>query len=442
MSGKVHAPAKAAPTSSFTPAPTGLLQRKCACGGKPGLHGDCTECRQNRLTAQPNSTTASSARFGHDFGRVRVHEKDTPKRIQTKLTVNEPGDKFEREADRIADQVMRIPERRVNDQPAAFEQGHGPDIRRLRTESNQNLYGQLIEHEQLQRQPLAEEEKEEEELSIRGFNVLSLKGNPGAAPEMSFGVESQIQSLHGDGQPLRPDLRDFFEPRFGHDFKRVRIHTDARAAQTTRFLNARAYTLGTDIAFAPGEYRPSTWQGRELLSHELTHVVQQRGNVQAVMRVCNCSAMAGARAPTASEETGYAVHFPRLVSGDWCIIGPQSSTYNCFAWSVGNTTEFLDTEVDTDYGNNDGSLTFSDFDAFYSQKQGLTPVIGQSPLSPMVALFAKGGIPKHAALVDPRPCGFAFTSKLGPAHLILHDLSQLEGGAYGDVERYYVHQGP
>jgi hypothetical protein len=70
-------------------------------------------------------------------------------------------------------------------------------------------------------------------------------------------------------------VRAFFEPRFGHDFSGVRVHTDTRAAQTASAFNARAFTLGRDIVFGPREYAPETTAGQRLLAHELTHVVQQ-----------------------------------------------------------------------------------------------------------------------------------------------------------------------
>ena len=77
------------------------------------------------------------------------------------------------------------------------------------------------------------------------------------------------------GRPLDPRVRAFAEPRFGHDFARVRIHTDRSAAASARALGARAYTVGRDVVFAEGEYRPQTTAGRWLLAHELAHVVQQ-----------------------------------------------------------------------------------------------------------------------------------------------------------------------
>src|SRR5207253_648342 len=71
--------------------------------------------------------------------------------------------------------------------------------------------------------------------------------------------------------------RSFMEPRFGHDFSQVRVHTDERAAESARSVNALAYTAGQDVVFGGGQYEPGTNEGKKLLAHELTHVVQQHG---------------------------------------------------------------------------------------------------------------------------------------------------------------------
>lgn len=87
------------------------------------------------------------------------------------------------------------------------------------------------------------------------------------------------------GEPLPQPVRDFFEPRFGHDFSRVRIYADGRAANAASALNAHAFTVGQSIVFGQGEYAPETAQGNKLLAHELTHVVQQEGSTSpAIMR--------------------------------------------------------------------------------------------------------------------------------------------------------------
>lgn len=82
-------------------------------------------------------------------------------------------------------------------------------------------------------------------------------------------------ALRSPGQPLDANTRAFMEPRFGHDFGHVRVHTEATAADSARAVHARAYTVGKDVVFGSGEYAPQTTGGQRLLAHELTHVVQQ-----------------------------------------------------------------------------------------------------------------------------------------------------------------------
>ncbi len=83
--------------------------------------------------------------------------------------------------------------------------------------------------------------------------------------------------LAAPGEPLDAGARAFMEPRFGHDLSRVRVHTDAKAAESARAVNAVAFTVGDDLVFASGEYNPQSSAGRRLLAHELAHVIQQRG---------------------------------------------------------------------------------------------------------------------------------------------------------------------
>lgn len=91
----------------------------------------------------------------------------------------------------------------------------------------------------------------------------------GAAPSIVYEV------LRSPGRPLDSAARTFFEPRFGHDFSRVRVHDDARAAQSARSVHAAAYTVGHDIVMGAGRYAPESSEGRSLLAHELTHTIQQ-----------------------------------------------------------------------------------------------------------------------------------------------------------------------
>lgn len=88
-------------------------------------------------------------------------------------------------------------------------------------------------------------------------------------------VEARINQMQGNGQTLPAEEQDFFEERMGYDFSYVRVHTDANAVQASRDIQAKAFTVGNNIAFSEGTYRPGTDEGRRLLAHELTHVVQQ-----------------------------------------------------------------------------------------------------------------------------------------------------------------------
>lgn len=111
---------------------------------------------------------------------------------------------------------------------------------------------------------------------------------PGAALEKDgsgerragVGLSKQIEASKSGGAPLPPAVRNFMAPRFGADFSGVRIHTSAQAGQLSTALNARAFTVGQHIFFGQGQFAPDTQAGRELIAHELTHIIQQGGSVQ------------------------------------------------------------------------------------------------------------------------------------------------------------------
>jgi len=176
----------------------GILQRKCACGGSPSLTTECAGCRRKRMLG----------------------------RLQTKLVVNAPGDSFEQEADRVAEDITRMPAT-----PPSLDEPPGPARRNVQR------------------------------------HVSSDGGVLAQAPPIV------TEALRSSGQAMDSSTRAFFEARFGHDFGRVRIHSDSHAAES---VQAHAFTVGSDIVFATGRYAPATAEGRRLLGHELTHVVQQR----------------------------------------------------------------------------------------------------------------------------------------------------------------------
>jgi Domain of unknown function (DUF4157)/Heterokaryon incompatibility protein Het-C len=218
----------------------------------------------NKTAARTTAKTAPlSRRVSHAALRLqsRIGNRAFGRILQAKLTVSQPGDQYEQEADRVADRVMRMP-----DQTAPREPIIGsalPQISRLQRKCTQ------CEEEEIQRQPMDGKIEEKEEPTLQAKEV------PGQLPEVGPEAQSQIDGLRGSGQPLPDSVRAFFEPRFGRDFSQVRVHTDARAAESARAVNAQAYTVGDQMAFGAGRYDPTTRDGVRLLAHELTHAVQQ-----------------------------------------------------------------------------------------------------------------------------------------------------------------------
>ena len=146
----------------------------------------------------------------------------------------------------------------------------------------------------------------------------------------------------------------------------------------------------------------------------------------------------GGSAPTSAQQSFLSGVFPRLKAANYCVTAPATATYNCFAWSIGDTSKWIDTDVDSVYGIKNGTLEFSDFDAFYSANGGLRPLVGQTPANPKVALYAVGSSPTHASRITGSG-NCAFESKLGKFVRIAHDPTDLEGGTvYGGIDRFYV----
>ncbi len=331
------------------------LQRACACGGSAGLTGECEDCKTKKLLGQ---------------------------QIQPKLTIGSPNDEYEQEADRVADQVMRMPEdgsqfegidqpdiasKRVARTPILQREGEGespppaepakpkeeesscpswradPDsiskraaefyarnhmtptsqatVERINCEApiaNGN-YGCYVHFSDglvlrvIVRQtdivvgtgpgPITTEHPPAatplcfyDYSCPEGELVLTVKRCQSAKPSRSVGPPAVAQRkpdsagthpaiappavhdvLTAPGQPLDRATRAYFEPRFGYDFGKVRIHADAAASDSARSVDALAYTVGSDIVFRTGRFDPQSAAGRRLLAHELTHVIQQNG---------------------------------------------------------------------------------------------------------------------------------------------------------------------
>lgn len=152
-------------------------------------------------------------------------ECKSKKRLQTKLTVGASNDPLEQEADRVADQVMAAPTH-------SSVSGAPPRIQRYARQTTEGT---------------------------------------DTAPAS---VDRVLSSF---GRPLEPTLQQDMEQRFGHDFSRVRVHSGAAAEQSARDVKANAYTVGHNVVFDVGRFEPGTHEGRRLIAHELSHVVQQTG---------------------------------------------------------------------------------------------------------------------------------------------------------------------
>lgn len=172
--------------------------------------------------------------------------------LQTKLKVSKPGDEYEREADRVADQVMRMPDGASRKDVSVSPKARGPEARRKCDECEEEEGKGLLQK------------------SAASDSRTDADGSSEIPPVVG-------EVLNSPGEPLDAATRAFMEPRLGADFGNVRVHSDSAAAESARALNAHAYTVGEQIVFDRGRYAPGTDEGKRLLAHELTHVVQQGG---------------------------------------------------------------------------------------------------------------------------------------------------------------------
>ena len=202
------------------------------------------------LAAQSSHAVAHAAAFHprQDFSRVPTHARA----VQMKSAAGQPADAYEREADRIAEQLTQTPEPRLQRSCACA--GECPKCQGKKPGPKRGvLQTKRVEQGEAERTPAPPHAEHEH-------------ANPAMIPQL----------LQSSGQALDAGARAELEPRFGVDFSTVRVHTGATAAESAAALGARAYTVGPHIVFGPGQYRPRTREGYRLLAHELAHVVQQR----------------------------------------------------------------------------------------------------------------------------------------------------------------------
>jgi len=197
-------------------------------------HENTSQAKQPEV--MPSATVEDEIPFGGDLFL-----------IQPKLTVGDVDDPLEREADAVADQVMR-----TDTQPFI-----------------QRKCAHCEEEERVQRKPVTD--------------FISRKATENSSQPVSSQVSQGIQNENGKGSSMQGPVMDFMESRFSADFSDVNIHTGARATDLTAQLKAQAFTVGNDIYFNEGKYSPETDSGKHLLAHELTHTIQQ-GNNKLIQR--------------------------------------------------------------------------------------------------------------------------------------------------------------
>jgi len=224
-----------------------------------------------------------------------------PSSVQPKLTINAPGDKYEQEADEMAERVVQaqsiqrqsLPEEEeelmqakplggatVQRKCAACEQ-EATLQRQAEPEEEELMQAKRQETATVQRQCAAcgtvatlqrQAEPEEEELmQAKPLMRASENGTATATPQLA----SQLNSSKGGGQPLPKDTLSSMNNIFGADFSGVRVHTGSRAQEMSQGIQARAFTHGSDIYFNEGNYNPDSLNGKKLITHELTHTLQQ-----------------------------------------------------------------------------------------------------------------------------------------------------------------------
>ena len=206
----------------------------------------------------------------------------SPLLVHPKLTINAPGDRYEQEADRIAEQVMQTPrggrstqggqETQIRRKPLLSQISRVVQRMPTETEEEENEKEGMLQTKpisSIQRKCAKCANEEEEKQTIQ------TKSNTASPQTAKPSLAARIQRSRGQGTPMDSATQHFMSSRFGTDFTNVRIHTDSTAAKMSQEINAQAFTTGRDVYFNRGKYSPHTPSGKQLLAHELVHVVQQ-----------------------------------------------------------------------------------------------------------------------------------------------------------------------
>ncbi len=181
------------------------------------------------------------------FSYQTKQKERTGTTVQPKLKIGQPGDKYEQEADAVADRVMRM---------------------------NQS--------ETMQMQPIEEEEEVMQKLRMQPIEEQeeAVQAKSNSVSEISPDLTNQLNSTQGKGNAMPHQTNQFMSSALGSDFSGVKIHTGTESIQMNQHLGARAFTHGNDIYFNNGEFSPDNNEGKRLLAHELTHVAQQNTDLK------------------------------------------------------------------------------------------------------------------------------------------------------------------
>lgn len=204
----------------------------------PGIHHDTLQAKTVSTQSSHNTPQPFVQRMADNEQDEFKEEEEEGNTVQTKLTIGQPNDPYEQEANRVADQLVQ------NIQNDGVHKPYNPRIHSISTD---------------------------------GIKPELQKKSPGTRQANSDFIR-QLDSMRGTGHALAPQIQQYMENQFNVDFSDVRIHTNSASEQLNRDISARAFTHKKDIFFNTGEYQPHTREGQHLLAHELTHVVQQSGD--------------------------------------------------------------------------------------------------------------------------------------------------------------------
>jgi len=227
--------------------------------------------RRSKRHKNKNKGEETKEPFFSKSDQTKVQKKEDNTFFQTKLSIGQPGDKYEKEADTMADAVVN----KTNNTPEV-QQKEVDQIQRVTLATPQedekfSTAEQRMEEDKLIQEKSETEGVKEEEKPDMMAKSESMTNNAKA----SNTVSQKIEKSKGSGRPLSKKVRSEMENSFGTDFSNVNIHTGKNAVELNQELGAQAFTTGKDVYFNQGKFNPESSQGKHLLAHELTHVVQQ-----------------------------------------------------------------------------------------------------------------------------------------------------------------------